>query len=258
MIHQIILGGNVSRLHRQCLESWRALEIRGFHVVRWTDVAVRDYLVAGAPPDVGVLIRAARNPGEASDILRFAIAYTFGGLYVDWDVLLLDPDGFINVMPSFERSDCVLIRDPLTTETEFTVTYDNSLFFLRQGNSLALDFLGAVQRNFEGSPLPDTPFLTGPLALTRFLQGHPEHRSACRFVDTRAVYSFDYGDIQELTSSQNDREILKARWQPGAAPAIHFWTHTWAPKPRLGRRLRARVSRALRPGSTGSSPFRRP
>jgi hypothetical protein len=254
LIHQIVLGGNISRLHRQCLDSWRALERRGFDVVRWTDVAVRDYLAVGVPAEVRALYRAARNLGEASDILRVAITYSYGGLYVDWDTLLLDADGFLAVMPSFEHSECVLLRDPLTTEPEFACAYDNSLFFLRRGNPLALDFLGAMERNFERTPLPDTPFLTGPLALTRFLEDHPEHRRACRFVDTRAVYAFDYGDVHELTSGQDAREILRERWQPGTAPAIHFWTHAWAPRPGWGRKMRGWVSRAFRPRST-DPPF---
>jgi hypothetical protein len=246
LIHQIILGGNVPRLNRQCLDSWRALETRGFTVVRWTDVRVRSYLAEGSVPEAGRLYQAARNRGEASDILRVAITYSYGGLYVDWDVLLLDPGAFLAVMPPVERSDYVVLRDPHTTEPDFSCTYDNSLFYLRQGTPLALAFLAEMKRNFSREPLPDTPFLTGPLALTRFLDSHPELKSACQFVDTRDVYSFDYADVQALTNDPHRRKFLKERWRPGGAPAIHFWTHAWAPKPRWPQRTRVALSRVLR------------
>ena len=246
LIHQIILGRSVPRLNEQCLDSWRALEDRGFSIVRWTDASVRDYLAECSVMQAPLLYKAARNRGEASDILRVAITYSYGGLYVDWDVLLLDPDRFLTVMPGFESSGCVLLQDPPETRPDFVRSYDNSLFYMSQGNPLALDFLGEIERNYLQEPLPNTPFLTGPLALTRFLDDHPRHKSACHFVDTRNVYSFNYADVQELTKDdRHEREILKERRRPGGAPAIHFWTHAWAPKPKWSQRLRATMFRAF-------------
>ena len=73
LIHQIILGRSVPRLNEQCLDSWRALEDRGFSIVRWTNASVRDYLAECSVKQAPSLYKAARNRGEASDILRVAI-----------------------------------------------------------------------------------------------------------------------------------------------------------------------------------------
>jgi hypothetical protein len=246
LIHQIMLGNSVPPINRQCLDSWRPLESRGFTFVEWTSRTAEDYLANCPVAEAKMLYERARNYGEASDILRVAIAYGFGGLYVDWDVLLVDPDGFLAVMPDFENSNCVLLKDPHTKEPGFSCTYDNSLFYLRQGNMLALDFLREMERNYSSDPLPDTPFVTGPLALTRFLESHPHFKNDCRMVDTLDIYSFDYGDVIEYTKGGTDREFLTNYQRRGGAPAIHFWTHAWVPKRRWSRRLVDKIARTFR------------
>jgi hypothetical protein len=246
LIHQIVLGTNVPPINRQCLDSWRPLERRGFTIVSWTSRSAEDYLANCPVEEARTLYKRARNLGEASDILRMVITYAHGGLYVDWDVLLLDPDKFLDVMPDLERSNCVLLRDPHTTAPDFACTYDNSLFYLRQGNTLALDFLRDIERNYSTAHVRDTPFVTGPLALTRFLESRPDHRNDCFLVDTLDVYSFDYEAVIECTKTDSTREILKDHPRPSGAPAIHFWTHAWVPQRKWSRRLADRISRSFR------------
>lgn len=245
-IHQIVLGTTIPPLNKQCLDSWRALESRGFHVVSWTTRTAEDYLATCPVSEAKTLYERARNYGEASDILRIAITHGHGGLYVDWDVLLIDPDKFLALMPDFERCNCVLLTDPNTREPGFSCTFDNSLFYLRQGNELGVDFLREMQRNYGRDPLPDTPFVTGPLALTQFLEEHPQYKNDCHTVDTLDIYSFDYGKFMEYTKGGTDREALKNHDQRGGAPAIHLWTHAWVPKRTWSRRLVDRISRTFR------------
>jgi hypothetical protein len=247
LIHQITLGDRIPPFNRDCLESWQALGPRGFEVVTWTDRRAKDYLESCAFVEAAALYRRARNHGEASDILRIALTHGYGGLYVDWDVLLVDPDKFLAVMPDFGSSDCILLRDPHTKDPGFACTYDNSLFYMRKGHPLALDFIREMERSYSKDPVPATPYLTGPLALTSFLDSHAHYKAECRVVDTLDVYAFDYGDVIAETEDQAERrEILRDRRTQDGAPAIHFWSHTWVPRQPWSRRVRERVSRILR------------
>jgi hypothetical protein len=245
LIHQITLGNKIPRFNQECLHSWHRLTAYQFEIASWTDLNVKEYLrncpIAEAKP----LYERARNHGEASDILRMAIAYSYGGLYVDWDVLLMDPDKFLTVLGDFSGSDCILIRDRHTTEPHFSRVYDNSLFYMKKGHRLALDFLREIERNYSKSPAPSTSYLTGPLALTSFLDSHPEDENACRMVEMRDIYAFDYEEVIGQTKDQTRREVLKHHWEVGRPPAIHFWTHSWSPTRRWPRKLLDKVFRTV-------------
>lgn len=250
LIHQIRLGKKVPPLNQECLNSWHRLKDRDFEVVSWTDRRVNDQL-ATMPVAARTLYATARNFGEASDILRMAIAYRYGGLYVDWDVLLVDPDRFLEVVGDLESSSCVLIEDRLTKEPNFSCVYDNSLFYMRQGNPMALDFLTAVQDNYSKHPVPNTPYLTGPLALTEFLDSHPTYKRECRMVNMLDIYALDYEDVVRHTKDHTQRAVLKEYVKPNGAPAVHFWMHTWYPKRTRREGLLQKLARAFR-RTTGS------
>ena len=246
LIHQITLGSKVPDFNQACLHSWHKLRDRDFDVVSWTDRDVKDYLATCPVKEVKRLYEKARNHGEASDILRMAIAYSYGGLYVDWDVLLVDADKFLTVIGDLESCTCVLIRDPYTKAPEFSCAYDNSLFYMRKENPLALDFLSQMKENYSKDPVPITPYLTGPLALTGFLDARPDYKNDCRMVDTRDIYAFDYEDVIGLTKDQRKRAALLTHWKPGGAPAVHFWTHTWVPRRKWPRRVVDKIIRTFR------------
>jgi len=245
LIHQITLGNTVPRLNRECLASWRGLTNRGFDVLSWTEERVASFLATCAVPEARTLYAKARNYGEASDIARIAITYTYGGLYVDWDVLLVDPEKLVRLLADLDNSDCIVIRDAFTKEPDFPYIYDNSLFYLRKGHPLALDFLRHMAASYNGRPLPDTPYLTGPHALTHFLRLHPDHERACRAIDMREIYAFDYEGVIGHTPDQTRREVLKDYCSAGGAPAVHFWTHTWFPERTWTRRVLDRLVKTV-------------
>jgi hypothetical protein len=175
-----------------------------------------------------------------------AIIYSYGGFYVDWDVLLLDPDKFLALMPDLANTNCILLQDRLTKNPNVSCVYDNSLFYMRRENPLALDFLHEVESNYSKDPLPNTPFVTGPLALTNFLDVRPHYRNECAMVDELDLYAFDYADVIARTKDGAQRAILKDQYQPSSAPAIHFWTHTWTvPEPRRLKRVLHRMRKAF-------------
>ena len=245
LIHQIVLGKKVPRFNQECLSSWHRLKDRDFTIVTWTDRRVPEYL-AQCPVETRMLYQTSRNYGEASDILRMAIAHSHGGLYVDWDVLLVNPERFLEVLGDVSSSSCTLIQDRLTKEPNYSSVYDNSLFYMRKGNPLALHFLSAMKQNYTMDPLPQTPYLTGPLALTAFLESHEEYKDACRLIDMVDIYAFDYEEVIRQTKDHMHREVLKGHWSPKGAPAIHFWMHTWAPQRTWRERVLHKAARILR------------
>ena len=246
LIHQIALGDNIPEINRVCLNSWHKLTDRDFHIVSWTDQRIRDDLAISNMVLVQKLLEAARNYGEASDILRMAIAYSYGGLYVDWDVLLSDADKFLTIVGDLEATCCVLIQDRFTIEPTFPCTYDNSVFYMRKGNPLALDFLSQVEQNYLRTPLADSPFVTGPLALTSFLDSRADYKNSCRSIDTLDLYAFDYKGFMARTERRVDRDILEGYCQSSGAPAVHLWTHAWVPKRRWPQRLVDKVLRTFK------------
>lgn len=84
IFHHIWLGGEppewLQALHVAC----RQLH-PGWRFWLWRDSDWGDVLGADAPP------LESLNPGAASDLMRYALLYRYGGLYADWDFLWLRP-----------------------------------------------------------------------------------------------------------------------------------------------------------------------
>ena len=53
-----------------------------------------------------------------------------------------------------KNCDCILIADRYTKAPNFPCVYDNSLFYMKRGNPLALDFLSQIEENYARQPLP--------------------------------------------------------------------------------------------------------
>lgn len=246
LIHQITLGKRLPDFHRKCLASWDKLKGRDVDIVSWTDRNVKAYLADCPPTSVRTLYERARNYGEASDILRMAITYSFGGLYVDWDVLLVDPDRFLAVVGDVKNCDCMFIADRFTKEPNFRCVYDNSLFYMKRGNPLALAFISQIEENYARQPLPSTSYLTGPLALTSFLDSRPRYKDHCRMVAVRDIYALDYEDVLAQLKDQKDRDVLMKSAKTDGAPAIHFWTNAWIPERNWFSMLLQTVLRSFR------------
>lgn len=85
IIHQIWLGSPVPERYKEWMNSWRIHHPEWLYVL-WTDETV-SYLKLHNQE----LYNKARNYGQKSDILRYELLYTFGGLYVDIDFRCLKP-----------------------------------------------------------------------------------------------------------------------------------------------------------------------
>lgn len=107
IIHQIWVGKN--KMHPRCkkaIETWKALH-PDWEYKLWTDDDVDDF-----PWTNKELFLKANNPGTKSDVWRYEIINTYGGLYADVDFICLKPfdlfhdklsfySGFIGLMSEY-------------------------------------------------------------------------------------------------------------------------------------------------------------
>lgn len=224
-VHHILLGDRVPSLVRECLDSWTTVTDCGFKFHRWTDAAIAEFM-SNEPIELQDLWKRAKNYGEAGDILRYTIVGRLGGLYVDWDVLLLDPKKLLAVLGDLTNAKCVFLEDKDTQAAGYSSVFASSLFYMQAGNPLTLGLLRQMARDYVSSPAMSTAELTGPLALTRHLKGSPHYLREAKIVNLKDVYSFDYAEVQTFRS----REALMKHKNLRRAPAVHFWTHEWLPQ----------------------------
>lgn len=102
LVHFIWLGSPPSNRLCERINSWASLNPTT-RVLLWRDAAVEELLRDLSICDGSRLLRAAQNPAAASDVARFAILRTYGGIYLDTDMeacrpigeLFDNPEGFV-------------------------------------------------------------------------------------------------------------------------------------------------------------------
>ena len=235
LVHHIVLGNRVTALVRECLDSWTTVTDYEFEFRLWNDASISEF-VKGEPIEFQDLLKRAKNYGEAGDILRYMILGRLGGLYVDWDVLLLDPQRLLGVLGDLKDEKCLFLEDRKTEAVGYASVFASSLFYMQKGNPLTRDLLLQMERDYVSSPEMPTAELTGPMALTRHLNACPHYLREAKIVNLTDVYSFDYAEVRKFDS----RESLAKHKDYSRAPAVHFWTHEWVPQNK--RSLRSLLS----------------
>ena len=238
LVHHIVLGNRITPLVRECLDSWTTVTDCGFEFRQWTDASIAEF-VKDEPIEFQNLLKRAKNYGEAGDILRCMILGRLGGLYVDWDVLLLDPQGLLRVLGDVTDEKCLFLEDRKTITVGYKSVFTNSFFYMQKGNPLARDLLLQMDRDYMNSPEMPTIELTGPMALTRLLETCPHYLREAKVLDLTDVYSFDYAEVRKFYS----RESLAKHRNYSRAPAVHFWSHEWIPQKRLTLAVTAATAR---------------
>jgi mannosyltransferase OCH1-like enzyme len=221
-IHHIVLGNRVPPLVRECLNSWTTVTDCGFEFHQWTDPSIAEFM-EHQPTEFKTLYKRAKNYGEAGDILRYMLLGSEGGLYVDWDVLLLDPRRLLSVLGDLNEEKCVFLEDRNTQAVGYKSVFASSLFYMRKGNPLTRDLLLQMDRDYVNSPKMPTAELTGPMALTRHLNTCSHYLREARIVNLTDVYSFDFAEVQKFRS----KDSLMKHKNSSRAPAVHFWTNEW-------------------------------
>jgi hypothetical protein len=226
-IHQLLFDGRVPEVNDKCLLSWEELR-SPFEIRAWRNDDIRNF-VTHAHPLVRNLMRRARNFGEASDILRIAIINEFGGIYTDWDIYLLSPQGFVDRFTMVAENEALFLRDSKNADPGFNAIVTHSFFYSEPKNSLLQAFLERISENYKNNPSEITIHVTGPHAFTRFLLDKGWSLDADPFVEFGLFFRHDY----EIASAQSDRArfLENEICTPGAAPLLNLWTNCWVKKP---------------------------
>ncbi len=205
IIHHIV-GKPPMPIIEKCLRSWQHLKPKGFEIRLWNDALISDFLLKHHPFSHPAFINA-RNHGEAADIARYLIVYTFGGYYVDWDIELLNIRKFSALVNKYPKG--FMLRDPHneTLASEFFCGVPNDDFLMLLSLDIAYVYSTGKRNNM------DTPLFSGPFRMRDCFKLH--QKSVMKIIPVKEAFAFDYQEIRNPPK----REITQ--------PLIHYWTHSW-------------------------------
>ncbi|MET4083358.1 hypothetical protein ABIB40_003329 [Pedobacter sp. UYP30] len=208
IIHHIV-GQPAIPIIAKCLHSWQALKKQGFEIRIWNDALIADFLLEQHDFAYSAFTNA-RNHGEAADIARYLIVYSFGGYYVDWDIELLNIKKFRALCNRYPKG--FMLCDPhnQTLASEFFCSIPNDDFLMLLSLDIAYVY-AAGKRNSM-----DTPLFSGPFRMRDSFKLHPN--TFMKKIPVKEAFAFDYQEIRNPPK----REITQ--------PLIHYWTHSWIKK----------------------------
>lgn len=205
-IHFIIMGEHVPEGVKECMNSWRQLENEGFEILEWDKKTISEFLDTHYPEFLELFLKA-RNLAEASDISRYLLLYHFGGIYVDWDVQLLDGLLFLEIYRSHRKG--IFLLDPSNNSIacEFIAA--------AKGLSVLRTIIANIKKKYESGERDKltTPFFSGPFMLREiFVEGHI---NASMLIEVKDAFLYDYLEIRQKPSKKERK------------PMIHYWIHSW-------------------------------
>ena len=169
VVHQIWVGKKeIPENYQRFMKTWKAFHPEWDHKL-WTDKDVEDF-----PWQNKELFLKCTNPGMKSDIWRYEILYTYGGLYVDTDM------------------ECRRPFDPIHSRLEFYAGLDNDSNFIIANALIGsaprskilksmIDSLSRISKTINIKSLTNDEIqrITGPGLLTKFTSNllplHPKN-----------------------------------------------------------------------------------
>jgi len=206
IIHQIWLGSPVPEEFESLQQSWIEQHMgRDWMYKLWTDEDVAQMQLYNQE-----FYDATDNYGVKSDILRWEILYTYGGVYVDMDYECL------RALDDFHYTyDFYTGLQPLDG---FFVQLGAALFGSRPGHPILHHCIETIKNDWH---LQGAPKKTGPVHFTKSFY-------ACAGIDGNkdialpAFYFYPLG-CQETNANRSG-------WTQAGAYAVHWWAKSWMPK----------------------------
>ncbi|HEY8954760.1 glycosyltransferase [Chitinophaga sp.] len=205
IIHQIV-GPKTTELIDHCLNSWLPLKEHGFEIKVWSFEDINNFVETIYPFALSTLLNA-RNLAESADIARYLIVHHHGGYYMDWDIELIDPEGFLKICQNYGYG--YLVVDP------FNGTLASECFSAAREEAYLLSLVEDVVELFNNG-LQDTlttPKYSGPYRMRDSLIRHDNSRQD--LIEVNSIFLYNYREIREMP----ERETV--------APLIHYWAHMW-------------------------------
>lgn len=205
IIHHIV-GPKRNELIDLCLKSWDIVLQAGYSVKIWNDDSLGEFLLEHHHFSYNAFINS-RNHAEAADIARYLLIYSFGGHYADWDVELIDLDGFLALSEKYSNG--YMLVDPAngSIASEYFCSNASDPYLINIVKDIVELFDNGERENFR------TPQYSGPFRMRESLLRHPEtHITSIPILE---AFAFLYSEI----ANPPKRKITQ--------PLIHYWLHSW-------------------------------
>lgn len=205
VIH-LIVGPTSNSVTDRCVQSWDLLKHNGYKIRIWNDDLITLFLQEQYPFAVEAFTKA-RNHGEAADIARYLIIHAFGGYYMDWDIELLQPDKFLQLVSRCPYG--YLVVDPTngSLASEAFAARKHEPYLLSLTQDIIDIYNGGLRETLR------TPEYSGPYRMRDSLQKHAN--SSQQLIPVKEIFLYDYSEIRRMPK----RDIT--------SPLIHYWLHSW-------------------------------
>lgn len=205
VIHQIV-GPRVTKLIEHCIDSWRQLLDYDFQIKIWNDEGIGQFL-SQRHEFAYPAFANARNHAEAADIARYLIIHTHGGFYVDWDIELVDYEGFLSLYNQNPKGYMLLDPTNKTLASEYFSCIPNDQYLLNMVKDIVRLYNNGMRNTMN------TPQYSGPYRMRDSLESYPE--TSMSIVEVKEVFEYDYREVR----APHQGTITK--------PLIHYWVHSW-------------------------------
>lgn len=206
IIHQIWLGSPVPESFKDLQQSWIENHMgRDWLYKLWTDEDVAQMELHNQE-----FYDATDNYGVKSDILRWEVLYSYGGVYVDMDYECL------RALDDFHYTyDFYTALQPLDT---FFVQLGAALFGAKPQHPLLKHCIETIKNDWH---LQGAPKKTGPVHFTKSFY-------ACAGMNGNKDIAFPASYFYPLGCQETEEN--RRGWTAAGAYAVHWWAKSWMPK----------------------------
>ena len=224
IIHQIWLGGPFPEKYKVLTDIWKAKH-PDWNFLLWTEKEIEEFGLTNK-----WMYDNMRNPSAKSDVVRYEVAYSYGGVYVDTDFYccqnldkLLYLDFFCGMIGSY---------DGRLVEAETSAA--PSIFACSQGNKLVgeiIQEIGAVKTVPHN--IGEIMTITGPEMFSRKVVGSLDKHPMSVVFPPNYFFPFPGAarmSIRDLPHKEMEDAI--SRYMYLETYAMHLWYCSWQ-KPEL-------------------------
>ncbi len=205
IIHQVWLGCPLPQAFKEYISSWCSAHAQGGWVYKlWTDEDMKTFNLYNR-----ALYDASDSVGVKSDIAKWEIVYTYGGVYLDVDFECLKPLDILHYTYDFYTS-----IQPL--DTQF-VQLGAALFGARPGHPILKHCIETIKDNVHKKGATTK---TGPLHFTRSFYAVAGHHGSID-IALPSSYCYPLGCMET--------QLKKKEWIAAGAYAVHHWAKSWMP-----------------------------
>lgn len=225
ILHQFWHGGPIPEKYKQLTELWKNLH-PDWNIMLWDEKAVAEFGLANK-----WMYENMHNPSAKSDVVRYEVVYSYGGVYVDTDFLpcqnfdkLLYLDLFCGIVGSYDGTLKV-------AETSLAP----SIFGASQGNQILEKIILKIgQEKVVPRTIPQIMTITGPEMFSReVLSDMSTGRPLTVALPPNYFYPFpgqQRMNIRNLSIEETQRYVAKYTYPE--TYAMHLWYCSWQ-KPEL-------------------------